>query len=205
MTRSLSLSLSVCLFSGRRVGGQTALEMGLVNRAVEQNQTGDAAYREALTLAREILPQVRMQTHTIPLCHSSDTDASPPTPSPAGQGPGLPPHFSSAFLSASLHSAFLPSWCFLPPPHLSPSSLPSLQASVAPYFFHSSSDGRSWQGQSGSQVEKWTTNSSTHIQTPHASDVVDSCLTGVCIEGKWRRMEEIIGSTSPRVFMSCYV
>lgn len=76
MTRSLSLS--VCLFSGRRVGGQTALEMGLVNRAVEQNQTGDAAYREALTLAREILPQVRMQTHTIPLCHSSDTDASPP-------------------------------------------------------------------------------------------------------------------------------
>uniref|UniRef100_A0A671V5K7 Enoyl CoA hydratase domain containing 2 n=1 Tax=Sparus aurata TaxID=8175 RepID=A0A671V5K7_SPAAU len=41
----------------RRVGGQTALEMGLVNRAVEQNQTGDAAYREALSLAREILPQ----------------------------------------------------------------------------------------------------------------------------------------------------
>uniref|UniRef100_A0A4W6D0D2 Enoyl CoA hydratase domain containing 2 n=1 Tax=Lates calcarifer TaxID=8187 RepID=A0A4W6D0D2_LATCA len=36
---------------------QTALEMGLVNRAVEQNQTGDAAYREALNLAREILPQ----------------------------------------------------------------------------------------------------------------------------------------------------
>jgi len=44
------------------VGGQTALEMGLVNRAVEQNQTGDAAYREALSLAREILPQVSMQT-----------------------------------------------------------------------------------------------------------------------------------------------
>lgn len=44
---------------GRRVGGQTALEMGLVNRAVDQNQAGDAAYREALSLAREILPQVR--------------------------------------------------------------------------------------------------------------------------------------------------
>ncbi|XP_029355852.1 enoyl-CoA hydratase domain-containing protein 2, mitochondrial isoform X2 [Echeneis naucrates] len=43
--------------AGKRVGGQRALEMGLVNIAVEQNQTGDAAYREALSLAREILPQ----------------------------------------------------------------------------------------------------------------------------------------------------
>lgn len=51
---------SVFLLSGRRVGGQTALEMGLVNRAVEQNQSGDAAFREALSLAREILPQVRV-------------------------------------------------------------------------------------------------------------------------------------------------
>lgn len=51
----------LCVFSGRRVGGQAALELGLVNRAVEQNQSGDAAYKEALTLAREILPQVRSQ------------------------------------------------------------------------------------------------------------------------------------------------
>lgn len=41
------------------MSGQAALDMGLVNRAVEQNQTGDAAYGEALSLAREILPQVR--------------------------------------------------------------------------------------------------------------------------------------------------
>uniref|UniRef100_A0A8C6LIS1 Enoyl CoA hydratase domain containing 2 n=1 Tax=Nothobranchius furzeri TaxID=105023 RepID=A0A8C6LIS1_NOTFU len=57
------------IFTGRRVGGQTALEMGLVNRAVEQTQTGDAAYREALALAREILPQapvaVRMAKEAI--------------------------------------------------------------------------------------------------------------------------------------------
>nr|XP_020480954.1 enoyl-CoA hydratase domain-containing protein 2, mitochondrial [Monopterus albus] len=45
------------IFTGKRVGGQTALEMGLINRAVKQNQMGDAAYREALSLAREILPQ----------------------------------------------------------------------------------------------------------------------------------------------------
>ncbi|KAI4828542.1 hypothetical protein KUCAC02_022624 [Chaenocephalus aceratus] len=37
--------------------GGKALEMGLVNRSVEQNETGDAALREALSLAREILPQ----------------------------------------------------------------------------------------------------------------------------------------------------
>ena len=53
-------SHTLSLLSGKRVGGQAALEMGLVNRAVEQNQTGDAAYREALSLAREILPQVRI-------------------------------------------------------------------------------------------------------------------------------------------------
>lgn len=46
------------IFTGRRVGGEQALHLGLVNRAVTQNQSGDAAYSEALDLAREILPQV---------------------------------------------------------------------------------------------------------------------------------------------------
>ncbi|XP_069006154.1 enoyl-CoA hydratase domain-containing protein 2, mitochondrial [Embiotoca jacksoni] len=58
MPRTVGMTLAKeLIFTGRCVGGQTALEMGLVNRAVEQNQTGDAAYREALSLAREILPQ----------------------------------------------------------------------------------------------------------------------------------------------------
>ncbi|KAI3368937.1 hypothetical protein L3Q82_025911 [Scortum barcoo] len=56
-TGGVTQTLTHCYRHGKRVGGQTALEMGLVNRAVEQNQTGDAAHREALSLAREILPQ----------------------------------------------------------------------------------------------------------------------------------------------------
>lgn len=58
LPRTVGITLAKeLIFTGRCVGGQTALEMGLVNRAVEQNQSGDAAYREALSLAREILPQ----------------------------------------------------------------------------------------------------------------------------------------------------
>uniref|UniRef100_G3PNP5 Enoyl CoA hydratase domain containing 2 n=1 Tax=Gasterosteus aculeatus aculeatus TaxID=481459 RepID=G3PNP5_GASAC len=63
LPRTVGLSLAKeLIFTGRRIGGQTALAMGLVNRAVEQNASGDAAYREALGLAREMLPQVDMSS-----------------------------------------------------------------------------------------------------------------------------------------------
>ncbi|KAL1022524.1 hypothetical protein UPYG_G00028830 [Umbra pygmaea] len=45
------------IFTGKVLDGQRAVDIGLVNRATEQNQDGDAAYKEALSLAREILPQ----------------------------------------------------------------------------------------------------------------------------------------------------
>uniref|UniRef100_A0A8C5AH60 Enoyl CoA hydratase domain containing 2 n=1 Tax=Gadus morhua TaxID=8049 RepID=A0A8C5AH60_GADMO len=58
LPRLVGISLAKeLIFTGRRVGGQAALGLGLVNQATEQNQTGDAAYTEALVLAREILPQ----------------------------------------------------------------------------------------------------------------------------------------------------
>nr|XP_061790523.1 enoyl-CoA hydratase domain-containing protein 2, mitochondrial-like isoform X2 [Nerophis lumbriciformis] len=58
LPRAVGLALAKeLIFTGRCVGGKAAAEMGLVNRVVQQDGTGEAAYAEALGLAREILPQ----------------------------------------------------------------------------------------------------------------------------------------------------
>ncbi|GFO45003.1 methylglutaconyl-coa hydratase, mitochondrial-like [Plakobranchus ocellatus] len=44
------------IFTSRVMDGWQALEKGVVNHCVEQNDAGDAAYRRAMKLAEEILP-----------------------------------------------------------------------------------------------------------------------------------------------------
>ncbi|XP_067289610.1 methylglutaconyl-CoA hydratase, mitochondrial [Pseudorasbora parva] len=45
------------IFAARVLSGEEAKSLGLVNHAVEQNASGDAAYLRALDLAREFIPQ----------------------------------------------------------------------------------------------------------------------------------------------------
>uniref|UniRef100_A0A1I8MGD0 Enoyl-CoA hydratase/isomerase n=1 Tax=Musca domestica TaxID=7370 RepID=A0A1I8MGD0_MUSDO len=57
LPRILSPSLAKeLIFTARVFNGEEAKEMGIVNHVVPQNETKDAAYRKALTLAEEILP-----------------------------------------------------------------------------------------------------------------------------------------------------
>ena len=42
------------IFTGRVIDGKIAQQIGLVNRAVDQNEKGDAAYHSAMELAKEI-------------------------------------------------------------------------------------------------------------------------------------------------------
>nr|XP_034956174.1 methylglutaconyl-CoA hydratase, mitochondrial [Zootoca vivipara] len=58
LPRTIGVSLAKeLIFSARVVDGEEAKSIGLVSHAVEQNDAGDAAYRKALALAREFLPQ----------------------------------------------------------------------------------------------------------------------------------------------------
>ncbi|KAG9471691.1 hypothetical protein GDO78_013672 [Eleutherodactylus coqui] len=45
------------IFTGRQIEGTQAYRIGLVNDAVPQNEEGNSAYKKALELAHEILPQ----------------------------------------------------------------------------------------------------------------------------------------------------
>ncbi|XP_005883158.2 PREDICTED: methylglutaconyl-CoA hydratase, mitochondrial isoform X4 [Myotis brandtii] len=58
LPRAIGMSLAKeLIFSARVLDGQEAKAVGLVSHVLEQNQDGDAAYRKALDLAREFLPQ----------------------------------------------------------------------------------------------------------------------------------------------------
>ncbi|XP_065596745.1 methylglutaconyl-CoA hydratase, mitochondrial isoform X2 [Cyrtonyx montezumae] len=58
LPRTIGVSLAKeLIFSARIVDGAEAKSIGLISHVVEQNEAGDAAYRRALALAREFLPQ----------------------------------------------------------------------------------------------------------------------------------------------------
>lgn len=57
LPRNISVSLAKeLIYTGRILDGNEAERVGLVNHAVKQNDDGDAAYRKALDIAREIVP-----------------------------------------------------------------------------------------------------------------------------------------------------
>lgn len=63
LPRTIGVSLAKeLIFSARIVDGEEAKSIGLISHVVEQNEAGDAAYRRALALAREFLPQVKQIT-----------------------------------------------------------------------------------------------------------------------------------------------
>ncbi|XP_062064570.1 methylglutaconyl-CoA hydratase, mitochondrial [Lepus europaeus] len=58
LPRAIGMSLAKeLIFSARVLDGHEAKAVGLISHVLEQNQEGDAAYRKALDLAREFLPQ----------------------------------------------------------------------------------------------------------------------------------------------------
>ncbi|XP_036134415.1 methylglutaconyl-CoA hydratase, mitochondrial isoform X2 [Molossus molossus] len=58
LPRTIGTSLAKeLIFSARVLDGQEAKAVGLISHVLEQNAEGDAAYRKALDLAREFLPQ----------------------------------------------------------------------------------------------------------------------------------------------------
>ncbi|XP_037654364.1 methylglutaconyl-CoA hydratase, mitochondrial isoform X2 [Choloepus didactylus] len=58
LPRAIGMSLAKeLIFSARVLDGHEAKAIGLISHVLEQNQEGDAAYKKALDLAQEFLPQ----------------------------------------------------------------------------------------------------------------------------------------------------
>ncbi|XP_053558360.1 methylglutaconyl-CoA hydratase, mitochondrial [Bombina bombina] len=58
LPRTIGVALAKeLIFAARVLDGKEAKEFGLVSHVVEQNDDGDAAYKRALALAREFIPQ----------------------------------------------------------------------------------------------------------------------------------------------------
>lgn len=58
LPRAIGMSLAKeLIFAARVLDGQEAKAVGLISHVLEQNQEGDAAYKKALDLAKEFLPQ----------------------------------------------------------------------------------------------------------------------------------------------------
>uniref|UniRef100_A0AAR2ILC9 AU RNA binding protein/enoyl-CoA hydratase n=1 Tax=Pygocentrus nattereri TaxID=42514 RepID=A0AAR2ILC9_PYGNA len=69
LPRTVGVSLAKeLIFAARVIDGTEAKALGLVNHAVEQNKSGDAAYLRALELAREFNPQVQPSKTTTLHC-----------------------------------------------------------------------------------------------------------------------------------------
>lgn len=74
LPRAIGMSLAKeLIFAARVLDGQEAKAVGLISHVLEQNQEGDAAYKKALDLAKEFLPQVCLVTFPLveSLCNNS--------------------------------------------------------------------------------------------------------------------------------------
>jgi len=46
------------IFTGRLIDGAEACSLGLINRVIDQNDAGDAAFHCAMEIAQQIIPNV---------------------------------------------------------------------------------------------------------------------------------------------------
>ncbi|XP_053435003.1 methylglutaconyl-CoA hydratase, mitochondrial isoform X2 [Nycticebus coucang] len=86
LPRAIGMSLAKeLIFSARVLDGQEAKAVGLISHVLEQNQEGDAAYRKALDLAREFLPQCGVWALPGSLLDMRNLRSVPDSPTPHPQ------------------------------------------------------------------------------------------------------------------------